>query len=369
MRFRFINRRALLTASILVSVLLLGFAPDSQAVERLRVTVGDTTGTPGQHNSVVTVFLTNTVDQIAAFTVHLVLNRTDIANFQTDVDTVIDTTYWDCQHYTAGHCDDSVAVDYPDVDPWDMRYIDTVPVNIGSFDTVGTLISGWEYVDARSVSTGDLGLDIKLTARADPHQAGHHPPIYPQQGGVLFRLLADIFPIPPSQVDRTVGISIDVSWKPYFSFSTPSGTSIGWIQVPEPDTNYYMCTVPVPPPGSGCYTWTKVHSWECPEGGCDSIGIDTVYIAMLDPTQVKVYDGQIEVGSFQCGDCNASGGEPTIGDVALLIDHLFITGAPIEPVEICNTNCSTEIPVVLTIGDVAVLIDRLFITQTRMCCE
>jgi hypothetical protein len=335
--------------------------------------VGDTTGSPGQHNSVVTVFMTNTQDQIAAFTLHLVLNRNDIANFQTDFATVIDTTYWKewcCTQYSGEQCVDSTrdtcAVDFPDIEHWDFMLVDTAEVSIGSFDTVGTLISGWEMVEARSVSTGDLGLDIKLTAIADRSSVpGFKPPINPQQGGVLFRLLADIFPLPPGQIDRTVGIGIDVSWKPYFSFSTPAGVSIGWITVQVPDTNYYMCTQPVPPPGSGCYPggWLKVHSWECPTGGCDSVSVINVPLAVLDETQVKLYDGSIQVGNFICGDCNGS------GDISLLIDHLFITGTPIEPPERCNVNCSTENPVVLTIGDISVLIDRLFITQSPMCCE
>lgn len=231
MWFCSVNRRTCITASILVLILLLGLAPDSQAIERLRVTVGDTTGTPGQKNSVITVFLTNTQDQIAAFTVHLILTRNDIANFQNNLDTVVDTTYWKewcCTQWNGTLCVDSArdtcAVDFPDLQPWDFRRIDTAEVFTGSLDTVHTLIAGWEMVESRAISTGDLGLDIKVSAIADRQSVpGIKPPINPQQGGVLFRLLADIFPIPAEQTDRTVGIVIDVSWKPYFAFSTPGG--------------------------------------------------------------------------------------------------------------------------------------------------
>jgi len=348
--------------------MLLALAPGSQAVERLRVTVGDTTAMPGQHNSVITVFMTNTLDRVAAFTLHLVLPRTDIANFQTDYDTVIDTTYWDCLATSGGKCVDSVAVDFPDLNPWDMRYIKSTEVTVGSFDTVGTLISGWEMVEARSVSTGALGLDIKLTAIADRASTpGTKPPIYPQQGGVLFRLLADAFNVPAEQTDRTVAVMIDVSWKPYFAFSTPSGTAIGWTTVLKPDTNYYECTSLEPPPGSGCYEWTKVKKSECIDG-CDSVRIDTISVAVLDTTAVKLYDGSLEVLQYSCGDINKSG-SITIGDISMLIDHLFISGTAIEPIEIGNVNCSTEIPIRLTIGDVSALIDRLFITQSPLCCE
>jgi hypothetical protein len=251
--------------------------------------------------------------------------------------------------------------------------VDTVEAFTGNFDTVGTLISGWEMVESRSVSTGDLGLDIKLTAIADRQSIpGYKPPIHPQQGGVLFKLLADIFPIPDSQLDREVGVVVDIAWKPYFVFSTPEGQAIGWVSVPVPDSNYYMCTSPEPPPGTGCYVWTKVHQWECPGGVCDSVAIDTIDVAQLDDTQVKVINGKIQVSTWVCGDCNGLGAPPnqrTISDISLMVDHLFINGTPIVPVERCNTNCSTEVPTKLTISDIVTLVDRLFVTGRKMCCE
>jgi hypothetical protein len=302
------------------------------------------------------------------------------------MDTVIDTTYWKewcwhCTHWNGTTCDDSTqtrdtcAVDFPTSDPknWDFILVDTVEAFTGSIDTVGTLISGWEQVDSRAVSTGDLGLDIKITGIADKSQpTGHIPPIHPQQGGVLIKLLADIFPIPDTQLDREVGILVDVAWKPYFVFSTPEGEAIGWVSVPVPDTNYYMCTSPEPPPGTGCYVWTKVHKWECPEGICDKVEIDTIEVAELDDTQVKVINGKITVSSWLCGDCNGLGLPPhqrTISDISLLVDHLFINHTPIVPLARCNTNCSTEVPMRLTIGDVAALVDRLFVSGRKLCCE
>ena len=380
------NRRTCAAASILVLVMLLALAPETQAVESLRVRVGDTTGSAGEENSVVTVYLNNTFDDISAFTLHLILSRNDIANFQNDLDTVIDTTYWKewcwhCTQWNGTTCVDSVqrqdtcAVDFPDTQPWDFLLVDTVEAFTGNFDTVGTLISGWEMVESRSVSTGDLGLDIKLTAIADRQTVpGFKPPIHPQQGGVLFRLLADIFPIPDSQLDREVSIVVDVSWKPYFVFSDPDGDAIGWLSVPVPDTNYYECTNREPEPPYTCYTWTKMPKTQC-TGECDSVWIDTIAVARLDTASVRIINGKIGVESWRCGDCNGDGNpgpngpDPTLGDIMLMVDHLFITNTPIIPPERCNTNCSTEVPVELTLGDIMVLVDRLFITQQPMCCE
>ena len=380
------SRRTCVAASVLVLILLLAFASESQAVESLRVRVGDTTASAGQENSVVTVYLNNTFDDIAAFTLHLMLTRNDIASFQNDLDTVIDTTYWKewCWHCTqwngatcvdSSQAQDTCAVDFPDTQPWDFILVDTTEAYLGNFDTVGTLISGWEQVDSRAVSTGELGLDIKVTAIADKSKpTTHHPPIHPQMGGVLFRLLADVFPIPDTQLDREVGIEVDVAVKEYFVLSTPVGEAIGWISIPVPDTNYYMCDN-WDPTFTYCVDSTKVHEWECPVGGCDFVVIDTIEVAQLDPTKVKVFNGKIEVLGWKCGDCNGdgqpgpNGPDPTLGDIMLMVDHLFISGTPIVPEERCNVNCSTESPVDLTLGDIMVLVDRLFITQTRMCCE
>lgn len=377
MRFCSDCRRTCITASILALILLLGLASDSQAIERLRVTVGDTTGTPGQENSVVTVFLTNTQDQIAAFTVHLMLTRDDIAAFKNSLDTVVDTTYWNewcCRQWSGTLCVDSAkdtcAVDFPETEHWDFRRIDTVEVFTGSMDTAGTLISGWEKVESRAISTGDAGLDIKVTAIANLASVpGVKSPIFPQQGGVLFRLLADILPVPPDQTDRTVIIQIDVADKKVFSFSTPLGEAIGWTTVYVPHNYYYMCENWEPPPGTACYSWKQVHDWECPPEGCDSVYEGTVGVPVLDTTLVKLFDGELEVLNYMCGDCNGDG-SLSIGDISLLIDVLFLSQLPlIQPPERCNVNCSTEQPVELTIGDVSTLIDRLFITMSPMCCE
>ena len=182
---------------------------------------------------------------------------------------------------------------------------------------------------------------------------------------MLFRVLADILPIPPEQTDRTVTVYIDPSWKENFAISDLEGHAIGWVVTEVPDTNYFMCTLPDP---GGCLEWTKVHEWECPEGGCDSVEITVDYTTILDYDQVALFPGELTVDNWVCGDVTGEG-NVTIGDVSLIIDHLFINFPPIDPLEPGNTNCSTEVPIRLTIGDVSALIDHLFINQQPLCCE
>jgi thermolysin len=77
-----------------------------------------------------------------------------------------------------------------------------------------------------------------------------------------------------------------------------------------------------------------------------------------------------EIGDACCcegivGDANADGTyEPTIGDVTLLIDHLFINNEPLDCYTESDVNQSggtSPIPDDITIGDVTALIDYLFI--------
>ncbi len=70
--------------------------------------------------------------------------------------------------------------------------------------------------------------------------------------------------------------------------------------------------------------------------------------------------------TWTLGDVNRSH-DCTIGDIALLIDHLFIAGTPIDPPKTGDVNGSCDI----TIGDISVMIDRLFISgaQLKVGCE
>ena len=70
------------------------------------------------------------------------------------------------------------------------------------------------------------------------------------------------------------------------------------------------------------------------------------------------------------GDANSSGeDEPTIGDISLLIDHLFISGVmPVCLREADVNQSGGRYPTVddITIGDISVLIDHLFISGVEL---
>jgi hypothetical protein len=198
--------------------------------------------------------------------------------------------------------------------------------------------------------------------------------------GVLFRVPVVLESLPPVPLDDyTVDVFFDDSWDYHgndsagnsvdFNVLTPEGESIGWIPSPDMDTVCLMCINPMPPPGTGCYQngWEPVSPWEDLDD-CDSVGIFMAGGYVLDESQVRLIPGSITMRNWTCGDLN-SDGNVTISDISIMIDHLFISNPPIDPIEPGNVNCSDERPIVLTIGDISVLIDRLFISQTPLCCE
>ncbi|MEW5796667.1 MAG: M4 family metallopeptidase [Candidatus Zixiibacteriota bacterium] len=70
------------------------------------------------------------------------------------------------------------------------------------------------------------------------------------------------------------------------------------------------------------------------------------------------------------GDANTDGGfEPTIGDVTTIIDHLFVSGMPLNcyaEADINQSGGAAPQSGDLTIGDITVLIDYLFVTGPTM---
>ena len=61
------------------------------------------------------------------------------------------------------------------------------------------------------------------------------------------------------------------------------------------------------------------------------------------------------------GDANGDGNDCTIGDISLLIDHLFISGVSLNCIE--EANMSADFEKNITIGDISTGIDHLFISQ------
>jgi hypothetical protein len=301
---------------LLIALLAL---PSAQAkLPRLRVQVSDTTAASGAQNTVISVFMDNYQDTVAGFNIWLMLDRNDIMEFQTDSATKVDTTYWICNTWEGSVCVESTLSNPLN---YDFIHIDTNDVLIGNFDTSSTLCSGWEYFDARSLG---IGFDVNIAGVANMLGGPTVPGIAPQQGGVLCKILADVFDVPDTLQDRTVNILIQHQTLDHFNFSLPDGSSIGILYDTVPDTNCWVCTMWV---GPDCMAWERVSI--PPPSGCDSIDVDTNLAPYLDTVNVKLYDGSVEVLLGCCvgirGDVNGSG-TISIPDVTYLMAYLKSIG-------------------------------------------
>ncbi|HOP06247.1 MAG TPA: hypothetical protein PLF13_03045 [candidate division Zixibacteria bacterium] len=356
--------------------------PETNAQQpNLVVRVGDTTAAPGALNTVISVYLTNYRDEVAGFNLWLQLDRPDIMIFQTDIDSVVDTTRWLCNSWDGDSCTDSVFVygdtlfflcqewdqqtwecidstlvpadstwDFFHEAEWDFSHIDTTEVLIGSYDVSGTLIEDWEWVEARSLS--GYGTDLNIAGIADLPNPPTISPIQPQQGGVLIKLLADVYDIPDTTTDRTVNIMIQSDYLAHFNFSRPDGSSIGIVTQEVPDTNCWICTAWA---GDVCLNWKRVSL--PPGGGCDSTSIEMDTVAVLDFDSVWLFDGSLTVDEAVCGDMNGSGAGPDIADLVYLVAYMFTGGPGIEPIWVADVNCSGAGP---DITDLVYLVAYMF---------
>lgn len=361
-----------ITIAMVVAVAMLAAASAvAEPTPELVVQVGDTTAPVGA-TSTVSVFLNNYADTIAGFNLWLQLDRPDIMLYETTIDTVIDTLRFFCENWEGDSCTDSLLVvgdtlyfqcnewdagleycldstliptdsiiyagwdyDFFYEAQWDFAYVDTVEQLIGTFDTTGSLISGWEYVDARSLS--GAGTDLNVVGIADLPGGAIKTGITPQQGGVLIKLQSQVLDsIPDTLVDRTVNVMIQSDFIGHFNFARPDGSSIGLEQIEIPDTNCYICTAWA---GDICLNWKRVSL--PPPGGCDStaIGLDT--LTRVDTSLVWLYDGSLTVLGTSCGDVNGDGSSvPDISDLVYLVTYMFSGGPPPVQMWTADVDCS-----------------------------
>ncbi len=343
-----------------------GFAliggPSAEAQPVLWVKVFDTTTQAGAVNTVIPIYMNNYQDSVAGFNLWIQLDRPDMMIFQTDSGTVVDTTYWDCQEYEDTVCVESVLTN--PLGEWDFIHIDTNDILIGNIETSGTLTQGWEWLDARSIS--GYGFDLNIAGIADmQYPADTTPSIGPQQGGILIKILADVFDIPDTMTERTVNLMIQHDILDHCSFSRPDGTSIGILHKEVPDTNCWHCNVWV---GEVCVDWERVPT----PPGCDTIEVccpDSFVIAMdsvpyLDTIHVILEDGSVTVAEFTCGDVNADGAI-NVGDLTYMVEFLFFGGPAPQPMASGNIDCQGgDTP---NVGDLTYMVTYLFDNGPAPC--
>lgn len=324
---------------------------------RVIVRVGDTTALPGQSNTVISVYMDNFSDIVDGFDMILHVGNTELMEFKVDTIQELFTRYWVCNVGTVGDCTDSSEVD--STVAYEYTTAELIDVVIGNVDTTGTLISGWEFI--RVQSTSGLGNTMRITAQADQPAMPTTPGINPQQGGVLIKLLADVFYIDDTVSNRTSTINIQRAFSDQLLFSTDLGnTVIGLYSTDVIDTNFYVCTDWL---FDSCITWERTSS----NTVYDWFIVDTIAVPYLDTTEVIPVDGAltVEIYSGCCiGDRGNANNDPedkaNVADVAYLVSWLFGIPSGPEPDCIEEANANNDPEEKANVADISYLVNWLF---------
>ncbi|RKX23578.1 MAG: hypothetical protein DRP47_12615, partial [Candidatus Zixiibacteriota bacterium] len=299
--------------AVAVAVVMVAGSVTAQIPE-LIIRMHDTTVTTADDEGMLLISMDNYVDTVAGFALWLMTDRPDVIAFQMESSTIIDTFYWQCLAWSGPDCIDSLMV--PEYEEWDWFTIDTNEINVAAFDTTGTLISGWQYVEARSL--GGLGYDINVVGIANMISPPYIPgvPPHPQQGGTLIKIPFDILadPVDPEGEIANVLIARPMD---HFGFARPDGTTIGIVYDSILDTTCFVCTQWA---DEVCLNWVV-----SPGPDCDSIWVDTVVVPVLDTNVVKIFDGMVTVLPdcipIPPGDVDGDGFYD-ISELVMLIDYI-----------------------------------------------
>jgi len=342
------------------------YGEDLTRMYDLEVYVGDTTGSSGEQNSAISLYLVNRTDTVAGFNLWIQLSRPDIMEFQTSfdiipydiyyiytawdpqnpsipTDSVVASPYWVCNQWNGDLCVDSSqelgyykcitpnsppdpCTDYVFV-PWtagiDPVYTELKEAWVGNVDTTNTLSSGWEMITTRSI-TG-TGQDMLITAFAD--QQGPPPDTrtkgigYPQYGlKPLIKINGDIFAIDDTVTNRSAKVMINASILDYFGFSDEVGNSIGVESRYVEHYTYFMCEQWLIP-DEICFYWNKVMQIECPPEGCDSIHVDTLLRGFLDVDECCDPSGEECIKGLEEWQCASQFGGTGVWHAGSILIH------------------------------------------------
>ena len=359
--------------SLAAMLILLSFSSTSSAQNDVVITVGDTIAFPNTTNTVISVFVDNfpTADTIVGFKLAITLNDPlGLVEFQTDSGVSFDTTYWICNSYDIDSvCIDSTNVEFDSTNIefdtlYDFIYVQAFEVLIGNFDTVGTLIGGWEWVGAQSQLENTTSLI--LVGFADLSGGGVTPGFAPQQGGLLMRLLVDVLDVPDTTTERTILLQIEKLYNDNFNLVSSDPSWSPWDYNVFLDTNGWICTQWVidttvdPPDTLGCGNYERTST-----PPFDSIEVVLDSTALIDTTRIKLYDGTLIINETSpCGDINNDGGFGNIVDLTYLIDFIFRGGPAPNPLCRADLDCNGTCA---NIVDLTYLIDFIFRGGLPVC--
>ncbi len=293
----------------IISVILSISAFGSASGQDLIVKVGNVLAPANQTGIPIPIYMQNQSDTVAGFEVWMAMNNPDRAIFQT----------------------------YPD------------SANLVVLETSGTLISGWQHIQAHTFGNYDANIVGLANLAGLPFVEG----ILPKSGDTpLIKVMVDTYPIEDTVTDNSVDLMLMHDMIDQFCFSDPSGNPIGVVYDSILDVVCYDCVAWAPPPNDTlCLMWQKVSGTEG-----DSCGLEWVLNAYIDTNVIEIIDGSLEI--FICGDVN---GDNTfnIFDVVELIRCLY-GGLP-DPPPVCPAYIAdVNLDQTLNIFDITYMINCLY---------
>ncbi len=229
---------------------------------------------------------------------------------------------------------------------------DVIKFQVGPVVTTGTLTDNWEYV-----STSGSSAQLKVTALANTYPPPYTPGIgYPQVGEIpLVKVLYDIDSLPDTMTTRMVDVYISDNINE-FNFSDEMGNTIGLGYGDTTyDTSWLNCIEWVE---NECMTWEEVAG-----PPADTMVVDTILNPYLDTTQVRIWDGSINI--ITCTVMGDANGDFILNlfDVTYLITYLYLNGPAPRPAGNADANCDC----IINIYDITCLISYLY--QVGWPCE
>ena len=280
--------------------------PSVSAQLEIDFTVGSAEAYPGETGVVIPIYMENTSDSVAGFSFWLQLSNPGVAHFQ-----------------------------------------------IG-FDSAGTLCSGWQLIEARSLS--GTSYDLKILGMANLLATPFNLKIPPQDGSIpLINVLLDIELVPDTSVHRITDI-LPNTMLDHFGFSDPQGQSIGVIVDSILDTNYFVCNTWA---GEVCLDSTQVSG-----PPFDWIVTEWKPFPYLDTAAVHVTPGTLSVlPQFICGDFTVDG-EVNISDLTTFVDYMFVGGPLPQFWQAMDCDGSGQLDVV----DLTWFVEFLFTSGSEPLC-
>lgn len=263
------------------------------------------TSTLSNNNLMIPVNVTNFVDSIAGFQLWVNISEPSLIRFKKD-----------SIHIVPGS-------------PPDTQYF-------AKFDTSGTRISGWEYLQAR-ILDDTVGALLNIIGTADNGSNPIRPPLNPG-GGRFIKLFCETKGTLGDSLGDSAVIKLIIN-QSTTRFSDQHGDLIAYSCSSWVDTVYSNCAQWV---GPNCVSWFDTTI--VPRSSCVFDTLTGLYI-----------DGKIGFLGCKCGDADGNG-LWTISDAVYLITYIFAGGpAP-------NPSCRGDADGngLITISDAVYLISYIF---------